>query len=386
MLLYGFVMSGAQLVMKFIEAIGRRNEIEYYLKLFQNIKKEAFALLVIQPSVLRMTQGVVATDLKFLFDLGLVPVVVIAKGRSEDHARLAHRLEQKLKECDVQTALINDPLSVGYQPLLEAVAQHQVPLLIQPEPSVNWITDVLKTLKSQKLIFVRTAGGLRKNQRVLPVINLSKGYDELIADKDVPASDKSILEAVEALITRHAAHKVVAAVTSPFDLLKELFTTKGAGTLLRKGAQIIDTTEWSPALVERVRTILQMSFEAAVDEHFFQRPIERIFLEEEGQGLAIVQQTPHEGCVYLTKFAVSPQAQGEGLGKDLWDALIERYPRVFWRARRNHPIHSWYLGQAHGWVAQDDWNVYWRNLPVSELENVVNWVLSQPIDIHRENA
>ena len=48
-------------------------------------------------------------------------------------------------------------------------------------------------------------------------------------------------------------------------------------------------------------------------------------------GVAVVQDSPV--APYLTKFAVERQAQGEGIGGELWSMLIRDFPRFFWRSR-----------------------------------------------------
>ena len=62
-------------ILRFMESIGHRSEAEFYLALFRAEKKESFANLVIEASVLRDAAEAVVLDLRFLAGLGLVPVV-----------------------------------------------------------------------------------------------------------------------------------------------------------------------------------------------------------------------------------------------------------------------------------------------------------------------
>ena len=50
-----------------------------------------------------------------------------------------------------------------------------------------------------------------------------------------------------------------------------------------------------------------------------------------------MQETPV--APYLTKFAVERQAQGEGIGGELWSMLARDFPRFFWRSRAGEPDH-----------------------------------------------
>ena len=47
-----------------------------------------------------------------------------------------------------------------------------------------------------------------------------------------------------------------------------------------------------------------------------------------------------DGVPYLDKFAVTPEAQGAGLGAAVWQALIHRCPEFYWRSRDAQPGHS----------------------------------------------
>ena len=67
-------------ILRFMESIGHRSEAEFYLALFRAEKKESFANLVIEASVLRDAAEAVVLDLRFLSGLGLTPVVSLGLG------------------------------------------------------------------------------------------------------------------------------------------------------------------------------------------------------------------------------------------------------------------------------------------------------------------
>ena len=84
---------------------------------------------------------------------------------------------------------------------------------------------------------------------------------------------------------------------------------------------------------------------------------------------------------YLTKFAVDREAQGEGIGSDLWGRLVSEHPTFFWRARPSNPIDAWYTKQCDGLARFPDWHVYWKNLPLLSIPEAIEYALAQPIDI-----
>jgi len=88
-----------------------------------------------------------------------------------------------------------------------------------------------------------------------------------------------------------------------------------------------------------------------------------------------------EHGAYMSKFAVDAEAQGEGVGRDLWQALVADYPRVFWRARARNPIDAWYVKLCDGLMRFPEWHVYWKGLPPEEVPAAVQWALAQPVDL-----
>ena len=109
-----------------------------------------------------------------------------------------------------------------------------------------------------------------------------------------------------------------------------------------------------------------------------ERETERIYLEESYLGAALMAQTPVG--VYLSKFAVERQAQGEGIGTDLWSVIARDYPTFFWRARPSNPITPWYAKQCDGLARFADWHIFWRGLPPERIEPAIRYSLAAPSD------
>ena len=49
------------------------------------------------------------------------------------------------------------------------------------------------------------------------------------------------------------------------------------------------------------------------------------------------------------------EAQGAGLGAAVWQALIHRCPRLYWRSRTDNPVTAWYFDQADASFTEDKW-------------------------------
>jgi GNAT superfamily N-acetyltransferase len=103
-----------------------------------------------------------------------------------------------------------------------------------------------------------------------------------------------------------------------------------------------------------------------------------IYLEQNYRGAAIVSAS--QGATYLTKFVVDRLAQGLGIGRDLWEAVIRDHEKVFWRARPQNPITQWYQSQCHGMVRAEGWMVYWRGVAHTEIPQLIEQALALPPD------
>ena len=137
------------------------------------------------------------------------------------------------------------------------------------------------------------------------------------------------------------------AVTSPLLLLPELFTIRGAGTLIKRGSPILVKRGFADLDQARVASLLQSSFGRDLTPGFFDRDIARVYVEENYRGAALVRETPLGA--YLCKLAVEREAQGEGLGRDLWQLVVSDYKSLFWRARPDNAILPFISRSATAW-------------------------------------
>ena len=144
-------------------------------------------------------------------------------------------------------------------------------------------------------------------------------------------------------------------ITSVENLAKELFTHRGAGTLIRVGEDILEQAEFMPELATRATALFEQSFGRKLAEDYFENlPLECVLSSESYGAMAVVLKGV-DGVPYLDKFAVTPEAQGAGLGAAVWQALIHRCPRLYWRSRTDNPITPWYFEQADASFTEDQW-------------------------------
>jgi bifunctional N-acetylglutamate synthase/kinase len=160
--------------------------------------------------------------------------------------------------------------------------------------------------------------------------------------------------------------------------LKELFTVRGAGTLIKRGTAIQRRDSYAELDLGRLRQLLESSFQRALDPDFFERAPLAIYFEASYRGALIVH---HERpAPYLTKFAVEPEAQGEGIGNDLWQAMLRDFPRLFWRGRPDNPINSWYQSVCDGMLRLPRWQLFWRGIEPAQIAEIAARADALPSD------
>jgi acetylglutamate kinase len=125
--------------------------------------------------------------------------------------------------------------------------------------------------------------------------------------------------------------------------------------LIRKGESIIEHNDFNPREREMAVKLLEQSFGRQVREDYFDDLQLDCVLRSETYGAMAVVLKGVDGLPYLDKFAVTPEAQGAGLGAAVWQALIHRCPSLYWRSRTTNPITRWYFEQADTAFTEDKW-------------------------------
>ncbi len=375
-------------VLRFLESTGRPSEARLYLEMFRARPREQFAAIAIDANVMAGAADAVVQDLRFLAALDLFPTVVLGIFQPSDAAANARVLTRHLEAEGVGVEVLSAAEFGLAARVTAAAAAGRVPVHVF-EPAANEqagdrlerLGGLLEELQTRKLLFLHRPGGLRQQGVLVPIVNLTTDVPALVASKEISRKEALILEHARRLCEKTASSSFTVAVTSPLNVLRELFTVKGAGTLLRRGARIVRREGWDGVDVGRLRDLLASSFGRAPSEAFFRTTPSRVYLEENYRGCAILVETPLGA--YLTKFAVSAEAQGEGMARDLWEALAADNPVVFWRARRANPISEWYVKLCDGLARLPDWTVYWKGVAVDAIPKAIDWAVKQPVDIPR---
>ena len=120
----------AEAVLRFLESVSRRSEVELYLGLFRRLPKESFAIIAPGAPVIRQGQGAFTEQLRFLSDLGLAAPIVLGlfdpAQADSSRDRLLRRLEAAQLDCAVHfpgeadlTETLRSELRAGRWPIVQ---------------------------------------------------------------------------------------------------------------------------------------------------------------------------------------------------------------------------------------------------------------------------
>jgi len=177
------------------------------------------------------------------------------------------------------------------------------------------------------------------------------------------------------------------ALTSPFELPKELFTHRGSGTLVRKGEKVLLFENSLEGVdLPRLKGLLETCFQRPLIEGYFEKKdFFRIYVTESYRATAVIT---HEGDIpYLDKFAVTLKAQGEGVGGTLWERVRRDNPKMFWRSRvANRQINPWYFSKSDGSLRDKSWVVFWYGLDsFEEVQTCIQRAFAMPASLQNHS-
>ncbi len=411
--------SPKEFVLTFLQSVGRPRDAEFYLRLFQDLPKSSFAVVAAEAEVFERAIGLVAEPIRFLGQLDLYPILAVnlLDSGADAHPRRpadANQLVEVLTRTDVDAELfsLSDVAPVGAELALEithSLEDNTLPVVDFHAVSDRYaaLSALLEALHTRRLALLRPQGGLGPKEpglmrltgshelvlsaRGISVINLRSDLDALRSANHLPAHELQLLEDVKRLHDRNPT--LSTSITSPLDLLSELFTVKGAGTLVKTGSSIQRQANYENVDLGRLTALLESTFSRKLRTEFWQHPPLHVYLEQDYRGAAITQPGPanypadsqaDQPPVFLTKFAVNRAAQGEGIGRDLWEAVTRDQRSLYWRARSNNPVTPWYAQQCDGMQRNGEWQVFWRGVRTEQIADIVADALQRPIDFETD--
>ncbi|MBS0557302.1 MAG: acetylglutamate kinase [Proteobacteria bacterium] len=408
-----------QTIVRLLSAMGSAKEIQQYLKRFSQLDARRFAVVKVGGAVLRDELPELASSLTFLQQVGLTPIVLHGAGPQLDEELAAAgikkrtvnglrvtspqamgivrrvfqqqnlRLVEALQAMDTRATsittgvfasrlldrdalgLVGSVERVDLAPVDAALRAQSIPVIasigetaegqllnINADIAAN---ELVRVLQPYKIVFLTGTGGLLDGEgRVIDSINLSSELDYLRTQPWLNGGMRLKLDQIADLLEGLPPTSSVS-ITRPSELAKELFTHKGSGTLVRRGEKVLRFASWEGVDRARLRELIESSFGRKLVVDYFERTRPHCVYVSENYRAAMIL-TLEDGLPYLDKFAVLDDAQGEGLGRAVWQVMRAENPRLFWRSRHGNGVNAFYHEQADGCIRQERWRAFWYGL------------------------
>jgi len=430
------MQSTQDIIVKLLTNIGSRKEVEQYLRHYASVDAQKVAVVKVSGSILEGSLDALASSLAFLQKVGLHPIVVHGAGPQltraveeaglkteridgfrvttpevleiarrvfqRENLALADALEsygtrarpigsgvfQVRRTEDPRLGLVGEVTHVNDAPIKSSLATGYLPILAPlGETADGQILNINADVATRelalaegahKIIFLTDTGGLLDAEgRIVSAVNLDEDFHDLMQKDWVHSGMRLKLQQIHALL-QHLPRSSSVSITSPDHLAKELFTHRGAGTLVRVGERIDRHEDFDSVDTPRLRDLLELCFGRELDPRYFttKKPY-AIYLADSYRATAVF--TREDPLPYLDKFAVTTEAQGEGIGGSIWKRVCRDIPKFFWRSRAQNPVNDWYADKADGSYKTDAWSVYWCGTrDFSEIQTCIERALAMP--------
>ena len=422
------------LIKEVLLQLGHSSQAQYYLNHYTNSKKIKFAVVKVGGNVIETQLKQLVQSLSLLTYLGLTPIVIHGAGPQIDaefekqklpvskidglritdekaleiiqpvikkvHKQLIDALAgvnintmsllNSVFSCDYlnksKYGLVGEVTQVNVSEINQAIKDRQVPVIsslglvqvgLDKTQVVNINADValrklVWEIHPAKVIFVTPTGGLLdKNNQLISAVQLYNQYENLMQQSWLHSGMRLKIQQIYQLL-KPMPRKLSVSITSAAELGKELFTHKGKGTFISMGEHIDHYPVVGSDIKLKLISLLESTFNKKLKADFFDSiELQSIFVSQTGQAVALITKG-YNGKSYLNKFAVTPMAQGQGLGKAVWQKMLDFYPEIYWRSRVDNKINAWYYKQADCSYKKNGWIIYSCGMSITDSMNCMN--------------
>lgn len=359
-----------------LESLGRSEEVEFYLKRFKSTNSSNFCILIPDYDTLNELWESFLFSIETLDKLELFAIIYVGgyesknyfpKFQEHDFFYLTSHLDFLNKEIKKTIVFFDD------NTFLKFYLNHQNQL-------------------PRRIHFVRGKGSIHDpnnqpyNQIQPLLIETINSYEKLhfklyeVPDK-VSENDIGIYAIASYLYQK--VPDIHISITSSLMLLKELFTIKGSGTLLRKNSKIIHfkKQEITQEIITKAKSIIETSFQKRLLPDRLKNITDIIF-DENFQSLIVLEQM--EFGFYLSKFAVSIESRGKGIAQDLWNYLENQRLPLFWKTHISNFIKKWYekISDGHTIVPNFPYVIFWKNISYTTIPQIIEYLIQRGSDFY----
>jgi acetylglutamate kinase len=411
-------------------------EIRQYLKLYADPNHKRLAVIKVGGAIIRDNLDVLGSAISFLYSVGLTPIIIHGSGPQIDAAlesagidsvkKNGLRVTDKKSISIIRNSFLDTNLkllelldhlgvpatpvtsgvftashldeekygqvgqvdSVDIEPVKRILAMNRIPLLLpmgesEEQQILNINADtaanqLIRQLKPHKVVFLTQTGGVLNGEgQIIDTINLASDLEMLMGESWLNQGMRLKVNEIADLL-EHLPHASSVSITSPEELAKELFTYQGSGTLIKKGEAILHFTNKKQINLSALTKLIEDSFDKKLKPNYANDlEVSHVFHSENYRAVAIFSHLKDN--VWLDKFAVADDAQGEGLGRTIWRHMTDEFSLFFWRAKFDNPIRNFYLNESDGHVNCGKWTVFWKGeFDLTKLPELINEAVNKP--------
>ncbi|KAL9092887.1 MAG: hypothetical protein Q9165_004305 [Trypethelium subeluteriae] len=410
--------SARSAVINILSNIGSKREVEQYLAQFSSVSSQQFAVIKVGGAILRDHLNNLCEVLRRLNYMGLYPIIVHGAGpqlnklleaagvdvenRWEGGIRITDgktlgvarklfleenlKLVETLEALDVRARPITSGVltaqyldkekyefvgritEVNKKPIEAAINDGFLPVI----PSMGETVDgqvlnvnadmtagaLAEAIQPLKIVYLSEQGGLfnKETGKKISAINLDEEYDYYMNQSWVKYGTRLKIKELNELLVKLPRSSSVA-IIHPDNLEKELFTHKGAGTLLRRGDKLHTATTMSDFPdIQRLRSVLKRNREGADAEAVLDRFLQQLearpfkaYWDERMEALAILL-PPVQGSslAQLATYTITKSGWLTNLADNIFQNLKRDFPKLFWTVKQDDENLTWFFDQAEG--------------------------------------
>ncbi|GBF49181.1 putative acetylglutamate kinase [Leptospira ryugenii] len=357
----------------------------HFLQEFKSLSPESFALLYADTNTIFECSEALFSDIKLLSRLDLYPVVFLEE-ESFEYIKLFFQSSKFQDNRGIGFAFEVIPDEGDYLGNVKSsIRSKKIPVILWQKKEIGLVDSVyqiINALQINKVIQLHHEGPIYEEDsgKVISLIPTGEALERYKSNFAIEESNRDLhfIQFAEKLIELKNDPRFSVVLTSPYTLLRELFTVKGSGTLVKKENKIYKFTQLSEVDTKKLFQLIETSFRKRISPHFLASHFDLLYLEENYQGCAWLNKTQYG--YLLSKFAVNETARGAGVGRDIWDLIsVEAIP-LFWRSKTTNTINKWYMKVAQGIEKDEQWYYYWLGLDRKLIPNVIEHLKTMPED------
>lgn len=285
---------------------------------------------------------------------------------------------------------------VNLEGIIQAVNEHCIPIISPVGADESGVlynvnadtaaSELVRSLRPRKYIMLTDKNGiLDSSGQTLNEVMLRRDYDALAGGNAVTGGMKKKLDEVRAVL-QYLGERHSAQITTPENLIYELFTNKGAGTFVQLG-YLLAQARLSDFTLNELNRLSLASFRQQLVPDYIQRAGDAVVITEQdmkGAGVFLLHLGNGVGP-YLDLLMVDEGSQHNGLGMKLMLEGMQMLglDDLSWRSRNDRPINRRYMGEASGHqkitsVDGIPYNAYWKGRDMYEALPAVRFMEQKP--------